>query len=221
MINPHQAVNLPIAFHFLVLPHVPDGADSFFGEDGEPVFTNYDTVDWAGLAVSARASLNDCLPKSAQLYVSNDGPDLMDIHGFSLKAKAVVKDRGTFFSRVCAPVKKAKMKDMRAGVLKLASPKSELHLNESEDGMRPPLAGLVFTLKFKDMSQALDYIWGATDTLFGHGYMFERTEDPVLKQLDSSGCLAPCIQDWLKVQFRAVYSPSCTVLTIGITPTEG
>lgn len=219
MTNPHQAVNQPIAFHFLVLPHVPDGAESLFDEAGEPVFTNYDHVDWAGLAVSARTYLEDFLPKSAKLFVSNDGPDLMDIHGLSSKAK-VVKDRGNFFSRVCAPVKKAKMKDMRAGVLNLASANSGLHLNEPDDGMRPPLAGLILTLKFKDMSQALDYIWGATDTLFGHGYMYETTDNPMLKQLNSSGCLAPCIQDWLKAQFKAVYSPKCTVLTLGITPTE-
>lgn len=220
MMSHHRAVDLPIAFHFLVLPHVPKGSESFFGEDGEPVSTSYDDVDWAGLAVSARACLDDCLPKSAKLYVSNDGPDLMDIHGFSLEARAVVKDRGTFMGRVLASVRKAKMKDMRAGVLKLASLGSGLHINDAPLGRRTPLAGLVLTLKFKDMSQAMDYIWAATDTLFGHGYMNETADNPLLQQLESSGCLAPCIQDWLKAQFRAIYSPKCTVLTLGITTTE-
>lgn len=216
MTNPNSAF-LPIAFHFLVVPAVPEGADSLLDSNGQPVFTDYSTVDWAGLAKSARAHIDPYLPKAAQLYIGNDGPDLFDLHNLGLEDAA--SDQDDMLTRVLSVVGKATMKDMRAGIFRIAGPENSIHLNKAI-GTRPPLTAVLMTLKFKDMSQAMDYLWRATKELFGHGYMQQTPKNPILEKGDGSGEMAPCVHRWFQEQFGAVYGTGCAVLILGVTGTD-
>jgi hypothetical protein len=210
----------PIAFHYLVLPHSPPGIGALLSEAMEPVFTNYQCVDWAGLAKSARQHIEGYVPKAVKLYVANDGQDAFDLLNASYETGKPVTGQGDYYSRTQRAIKNIVMADMRAGVLKLSGSSSGLHINDVEDGLRAPLTGLVLTLKLQNMFQAIDYLGSATDHLFGHIHVFGMMFSPELVSGTNQGRMAPCLHRWLQQQFGVVYAPVCSVLSLGVTFTK-
>jgi hypothetical protein len=211
----------PIAFHYLVLPHSPSNAGALLSDEREPVFTNYQAVDWAGLAKSARQQIDDYVPKAVKLYVANDGQDAFDLCNINARTGKPVTDHGDFYSRAQRAITNVGMANMRAGVLNLSGPCHNLHINEAVDGLRAPLTGLVLTLKVQNMFQAVDYLGSATNQLFGHEHVFGLIKSyPKLIQGANRGLMAPCIHQWFQQQFGVSYALECSALLLGATFTQ-
>jgi hypothetical protein len=215
-----QKSRLPVAFHFFVVPHMPKDIGTLLSQNGEPVFTDHSTVDWSGLAKMARNHIAQVVPNNVTLYIGNECSDGLDVCNSSRETGHAIEGRGDAFSRTCEAIKTVAMKDMRAGVLNLRQTSDILHINEFEDGKRPPLCGLVLTLKFRSMTQARDYLYGSTKALFSHGYAMELVDKPFLQKTDDAGQMAPFLHQWLEEQFGVVYAPECTAMTLGCTFTQ-
>lgn len=211
---------LPIVFHFLIIPHVPEGASNIFGKSGEPVFTEFTKVNWPALSRSVRRHLDDYVPKSIGVYVANDGPDIMDIQSMNILTRKQETNGPNFLDRALREVNRLKIKDLRGGISKLDKSDSIMHINPTLGNGRPPISGIIIGFKFKDMSQATDHISLLTSQLFGHDYSYESMGNPVLKEtkgLQNPGEMTACIHEWLAKEFGVVYSPKCTVITLGNT----
>ena len=206
----------PIAFHFLVMPHVPNSEGTFLDKNEQPVSTNYNTVDWAALGKAATDLVNEHSIKGIKVYVANDGPDLFDMHNIDTSTGGIEESKGDFYSRSVAALEHVSMKNLRGGLLKLSEESQQaMHINPIKGQDRPPLTGVWMTIKFQNFTQVIDYMALVTDVLFGiHGhpqmadsYLWSNPADPK--------DLAPCIHEWFEQQFGAVYSTKHTLLYLG------
>jgi hypothetical protein len=207
----------PLVFNFLVLPAVPDDAETFLSPDGKPVVTHYDQVDWKGLGKIMQGLIR--APQSVNAYVANDGPDILDMVNIQVDDPEAQITDSDYFTRTHQAVTQARMKDFRAGVLSLPAD-SPLHLNPPHETGRGPLSGLVISLKFTSMLQAMDHLGGATQPLFGFPVPLPVEPGTPLPSMHDMGTLAPEIHAWLEAQFGAVYSRSCVVMMLSLTSSD-
>lgn len=211
----HDPMNAfhPLVFNFLVLPSVPEDADTFLSPEGNPVVTDYDQADWKGLGKILQGLIR--APQNVKAYVANDGPDILDMANILASDPEAEVTDSDYFTRTYEAVSQVRMKDYRAGVLKLPAD-SSLHLNPPHEGKRGPLSGLVISLKFASMLQAMDHLGSATRPLFGFPVPVPAQPGKPLPSMDEMGTLAPEIHAWLETQFGAVYSRRCVVMMISI-----
>ncbi|PXX94678.1 hypothetical protein [Halomonas sp. LBP4] len=206
----------PLCFNFLLLPMVPDGADTFLDREGNGVMTRYDDVDWKGLARTLQARLEGDVPKSIKVYVANDGPDIFDMVNTRLDQPDTPETESDFGSRTVEVLRQVSMADYRAGLLKLPE-ESSLHLNPPTRSQRPPIAGLVVSVKFTKMLQAMDYMSSVMEQLVGQLLPLPVEPMSMMHAMDEPGTLPPEAHAWLEAQFGAVYSDKCGVLFLSTT----
>jgi len=206
-----QRSELPAVLHFLVCPHSPDSG-LLLNKYGEPVMTDYSQVDWKGLATVARAAIEQDVPKSIGLFIADDAVDVMDVLHVSTETGRPFKNEPTFECRVRSTLSQLAMKDMRAGITKISERTPGIHLNSPMDGKRPPLGSLILSLKFMRSGQMIDYLTGATISLFGSPAIVATFEG--FKPVQTVGKMPSFLREWLNSQFGVVYGDDCTVLAI-------
>lgn len=208
---------LPSAIHFLVCPHSPESG-ILLNKSGVPVLTDFSSVDWAGLAASARAAIDGLVPKSVKVYVADDAIDVLDLLGVSTETGLPFEGIEGFDPRLRKVLSRLKMQEMRAGITKLAGRHPDLHANPPIRGKRPPLGAMVITLKFTNGLQLIDYVSEATETLFGYPAQIGCFEGLVPRP--TTGVMPPFFVDWLNSQFGVVYGADCTAVVIAQTYTD-
>ncbi|WP_444679468.1 hypothetical protein [Halomonas sp. E19] len=206
----------PLCFNFLLLPKVPDDADTFLDRNGQGVMTCYDDVDWKGLAQLLQARLEGQVPKSIKVYVADDGPDIFDMVNVRHDRLDTPETESDFGSRTVQVLHQVAMADYRAGVLRLPEEIS-LHLNPPTRSQRPPIAGLVISVKFTKMLQAVDYMSSVMERLFGQLMALPMGPMSLMHPMDEPCRLPPEAHAWLEAQFGAVYSDQCGVLFLSAT----
>ena len=208
----------PIAINYLVIPHVPEGLGTLLSKDGEPVMMDYATLDWRSLADALKARLEGLgLPKAIKVYVANDGVDLFDINE-TYVATGEERQEGPFFSaRAAQCLDKVTKANYRAGVIDLSQVNKDLHLNPpNADGLRPPLAALMVSLRFNTMSQCADYGFSATQSLFGAALPM-TPEAGTVEHGHKDSPMCDELRHWLDEQIGVVYAPQATVALMGPT----
>lgn len=207
----------PICFNFMILPMVPEHADTLLDRDGKPVTANYTNVDWKGLAQRLQARLDGHVPKSIKVYVANDGPDLFDINEFRADRPDEPEPDNSFVYRTAKALENVSMANYRGGLLKLPDD-SGLHLNQESAGQqRTPLTALVVGVKFNKMLQALDYLPTTMEMLVGLSFAVPMAQVSMVHDMDEPGTLPSEIHGWLEEQFGAVYSEKCGVMFMSVT----
>lgn len=202
--------NAPIAYHFLFAPHSPDPEGVLADAAGRPVLTDYQAVDWKALAISARSAIDQVVPKGIQLFVADDAADVFEILNLCPWSISSHVGRGNFYSRFKAAVEKLEMADMRSGITRLSRYAADYHVNTLNDGRRPPLGGIIISVKFPRASLAGDYIHNVTQALFGQ---MRRDTGPAL----GVGEMSPALSIWLEKQFGVVYGRRCESYFVGTT----
>jgi len=202
---------LPSAIHFLVCPHSPRSG-VLLDTSGSPVLTDYSKVDWKGLATAARAAIEQDVPKSVGLFIADDGVDVMDVMHISTDTGRPFRNEQTFEHRVRSTLSQLSMADMRAGITKVANRTPGIHINTPMDGKRPPLGSLILSLKFMRGTQVIDYLSGATNTLFGTPAIVATFEG--YKPVPTKGKMPAFLSEWLNSQFDVEYGAHCTVVAI-------
>jgi hypothetical protein len=104
------------------------------------------------------------------------------------------------------------MKDMRSGITKISDRTPGLHINTPIEGKRPPLGALILSIKFTRGTQIIDYLTGATMSLFGAPAMVATFEG--YKPAPTIGEMPSFLREWLDSQFGVVYGKNCTVMAI-------
>lgn len=207
----------PIVFNFMILPKVPEHAGTFLDRDGEPVTTNYDKVDWKGLAQMLQARLTGHVPKAIKVYVANDGPDLFDINELNTARPSYPEPDNGFAYRTAETLEQVSMANYRGGLLKLPED-SNLHLNKVSAGQkRPPLSAVVVGVKFSKVLQAMDYLAGTMEQLVD--IPFPVPMNATVQDFNEHGTLPPEVHGWFEEQFGAVYSKKCGLLLVSVTRT--
>lgn len=206
--------NLPLVYHFAVCPHSPESG-ALLSEEGDPVLTDYSRVDWAGLAAAGRAAIDDLVPQNVKLYVADDAVDVMDVLNVSTVTGRPFPGLGGFEARMRTALERVTMKDMRAGLLKMAGKFPELHVNTPDHGKRPPAGALIVSLKFARGTQILDYAGEATEALFGAPAVIMGPTGFAPRPTDCD--MPPLLAEWLRAQFGVVYGKQCTVALAGRT----
>ena len=201
----------PIVIHFLVVPHSPDSG-ALLNKHGEPVLTDYNLVDWKGLAVSARAAIEKDVPKSVGLFIADDAVDVMDLLHVSTNTGRPFVDKPPFEHLVQSTLSQLSMKDMRSGITKVSERSPGFHINAPMDGKRPPLGAFILSIKFTRGTQIIDYLTGAALSLFGtfvvvSSYAGYKPEPTV-------GEMPLFLREWLDSQFGVVYGKECTVVAV-------
>ncbi|HEJ4407969.1 TPA: hypothetical protein SL557_000248 [Pseudomonas aeruginosa] len=201
----------PSAIHFLVCPHSPKSG-VLLNRSGSPVLTDYSKVDWKGLATAARVAIERDVPKSVGLFIADDGVDVMDVMHISTDTGRPFRNEQTFEHRVRSTLSQLSMADMKAGITKVASRTPGIHINSPMDGKRPPLGSLILSLKFMRGTQVIDYLCGATNTLFGTPAIVATFEG--YKPVPTRGKMPAFLNEWLNSQFDVEYGAHCTVVAI-------
>ena len=201
----------PVAFHFLFAPHSPEPDGVLVDTSGMPVLTDYQAVDWKALAVSARAAIDDVAPKSIQLFVADDAADVFEVLNLCPWTVSSHVGKGDFFSRFKTAVDKLEMTDMRAGITSLSRHASDYHVNLPSEGRRPPLGGVIISVKFPNASHVGDYLHNVTRALFGQYLLGDK--GPAL----GAGDMSPVLWAWLENQFGVAYGRRCDSYFVGTT----
>lgn len=201
----------PIVIHFLVLPDSPDSG-LLLNKDGIPVLTDYNLVDWKGLAVAARAAIEKDVPKSVGLFIADDGVDVMDVLHVSTDTGRSFENEPPFEHLVHSTLSQLSMKDMRSGITKVSGRNPGFHINTPMDGKRPPLAAFILSLKFTRGTQVIDYLTGASLSLFGTHVIVSSFQG--YKPAPTTGEMPSFLREWLDSQFGVVYGKDCTVVAI-------
>lgn len=127
-------------FHFYVELGFDDDFD-FVGEDGQPIFMDYRTVDWQALSRGIRDLMVD-LPESMALYVANEPIDVSDSNAEKQDDTGVaLSDAMTLTFNLI------ESKDYERGVLNLAQYRHILHPIKFPADQAPPAIGLVMAVK--------------------------------------------------------------------------
>lgn len=201
----------PSVLHFLVCPHSPQSG-ALLNKYGVPVLTDYNLVDWKGLANAARAAIEKDVPKSIGLFIADDAVDVMDVLRVSTDTGRPFKNEPTFEQLVQSTLSQLVMKDMRSGITKISDRNPSVHINTPMDGKRPPLGALILSIKFTRGTQIIDYLTGATLSLFGTPAMVATIEG--FKPAPTTGEMPSFLREWLDSQFGVVYGKNCTVMAI-------
>lgn len=209
-----QRSELPTVVHFLVCPHSPDHG-VLLNKYGDPVLTDYNQVDWKGLATAARAAIEQAVPKSIGLFIADDAVDVMDVLHVSTETGQPFVNKPSFGPRVRSTLSQLSMKDMRGGITRISDRAPGIHINTPMDGKRPPLGSLIVSLKFRRGTQLGDYIRQATNGLFGAPAIVVTYEG--FKPVQTVGKMPRFLSEWLSSQFDVVYGADCTVLAIAVT----
>lgn len=201
----------PIAIHFLVIPHSPDSG-VLLSNRRTPVLTDYNLVDWKGLAVAARAAIEKDVPKSVGLFIADDAVDVMDVLHVSTDTGRSFEAKPPFEHLVHSTLSQLSMKDMRSGITKVSGRAPGFHINTPMDGKRPPLGAFILSIKFTRGTQAIDYLTGAALSLFGTYVIVSSFEG--YKPAPTTGEMPLFLREWLNTQFGVVYGKDCTVVAI-------
>lgn len=200
-----------VVVSFLVQPFVPKDVGALYDRDGQPAFTDYDKVDWAGLAKAIKDDLASVVPGNVKIYIGNDGPDSLDATNINVAAQAVEQSRGTYYTRTQSALALTQMADYRAGVANLRQHDELIHLNPTMDSTRSPLAAFVMSVKFTDKMQFADYSSNVLNRLFCVHTLPQLSTDN-LEEVELP--MPKYIHEWLEAQFGAVYGNSCIVEVI-------
>jgi hypothetical protein len=203
-----------VVIHFVVCPHPPPNGD-LLSENGGAVLTPYSDVDWKGLARSARDVIDGEVPKNVKLFVADDAIDVMDVLNISTETGKPFLGTKDFIFRLHSTLSDLSMRDMHAGITKLAAKYPELHINTPIQGQRPPLGALILSLKFKDNFQMIDCLTSATTLLFGRSAIVAVNAE--FKPRSTTGEMPSFLASWLRSQFGVVYGTNCTATAIART----
>jgi hypothetical protein len=206
-----QRAMAPSVMHFLVCPHSPKSG-ALLNKYGVPVLTDYNQVDWQGLANAARAAIEKDVPKSIGLFIADDAVDVMDVLRISTDSGRPFKNEPPFEHLVQSTLSQLSMKDMRSGITKISDKHPGVHINSPMDGKRPPLGALILSIKFTRGTQIIDYLTGATMSLFGVPAMVATFEG--YKPAPTTGEMPSFLREWLDSQFGVIYGKDCTVMAI-------
>ena len=202
--------NAPIAYHFLFAPHSPEPEGVLVDAAGMPVLTDYQAVDWKALAFSARSAIDGVVPKGIQLFVADDAADVFEVLNLCPWSVSSHVGRGDFYSRFKTAVEKLEMADMRSGITSLSQYADDYHVNVPSAGRRPPLGGIIITVKFPNASHVGDYLHNVTHALFGQ---IRRDNGLAL----GVGDMSPALLSWLENQFGVAYGRRCESYFVGTT----
>lgn len=202
-----QRAMAPSVLHILVFPHSPKSG-ALLNKYGVPVLTDYKLVDWKGLANAARAAIEKDVPKGMGLFIADDAVDVMDVLRVSTDTGRPFKNEPTCEQLVHSTLSQLSMKDMRSGITKISDRNPGVHINTPMDGKRPPLGALILSIKFSRGTQIIDYLTGATMSLFGAPVMVAP------KPIPTTGEMPSFLREWLDSQFGVVYGKDCTVMAI-------
>ena len=206
-----QRAMAPSVLHFLVIPHSPESG-ALLNKYGVPVLTDYNRVDWKGLATAARAAIEKNVPKSMGLFIADDAVDVMDVLRVSTDTGRPFKDEPAFEHLVHSTLSQLSMKDMRSGIIKISDRTPGIHINTPMGGKRPPLGALILSIKFTRGTQIIDYLTGATISLFGAPAMVAAIQG--YKPTLTTGKMPSFLREWLDTQFGVVYGTDCSVVAI-------
>lgn len=195
--------------HVLVLPHSPE-CGALLNKAGVPVLTDYSQVDWKGLATAARAAIENDVPKGMGLYIADDAVDVMDVLHVSTETGRQFTGVPTFESNVRETLSPLLMQDMRSGIIKVSDRSPGFHINTTMGGKRPPLGALVVSIKFTRGTQIIDYLTGASISLFGAPVLV----GPYAGHGPTVGRMPDYLRVWLESQFGVVYGSDCSVAAI-------
>lgn len=203
-----QRAQRPIVFHFMVCPHSPRSG-VLLNDYGEPVFTDYSRVEWLELAMEAYRMVAADVPKNVKVYVANDGVDVMDMMNICTETGSPIQGKGNFNNRIMSTLDQLTMPDIYAGITNIAGRFPAFHANYPRDGMRSPLGVAIVSLKFANAMQAFDYIFDATEKLFGKQVILQ--EGMQFHAKPTTGTMPAYLANWLRSQFGVVYADHCTV----------
>lgn len=199
----------PSVLHVLVVPHSPENG-VLLSKDGVPILTDYGQVNWKGLATAARAAIENDVPKGMGLYIADDAVDVMDVLHVSTDTGRQFRDTPAFENSVRQTLSQLSMKDMRSGITKVSGRSPGFHINTPMGGKRPPLGALVFSIKFSRGTQIIDYLTGASTSLFGAPVLV----GPYAGRGPTIGTMPDYLREWLESQFGVVYGSECSVAAI-------
>lgn len=206
-----QRAMAPSVLHFLVCPHSPPSG-ALLNRYGVPVLTDYNRVDWKGLASAARVAIEKDVPKGMGLFVADDAVDVMDVLHVSTDTGRPFSNVPTFENHVRSTLSQLSMKDMSSGIIKISGRTPGIHINTPMDGKRPPLGALIVSIKFTRGTQIIDYLTGATMTLFGTPVIIATHAG--LRPVQNTGRMPTFLREWLDSQFGVVYGADCSVTAI-------
>lgn len=201
----------PSVLHFLVCPHSP-ATGVLLDKSGVPVLTDYRKVDWKGLATAARKAIDHDVPKSVGVYVADDGVDVMDVLHISTSNGMPFRNTPTFESHVKSALTQLSMANFRSGIIQISNLNPGIHINTPMNGKRPPLGALILSIKFTRGTQVMDYLTGASMSLFGSPVMIMTPNG--FKSAPITSRIPEFLREWLESEFGVIYGTDCTVTAI-------
>lgn len=170
-------------YHYYVEFGFDDDFD-FLGEDGQPLFMDYGSVDWKGLSSGIRA-LMDGLSDSMGMYLANEPIDVSDAN-----AEQAEGEDGDLSGRMNQVFSLLEVSDYRSGVLDLAQYRHILHPIKFPQDAAPPAIGLIVAVK-GTISQMSEWE-SAVCRPFGHLPVLQTTytedgetpRDPCIESMD-------------------------------------
>lgn len=205
-----------VAIHYLVFPQSPKKSGVLLNEEGFPVLTDYEKVNWKSLADEAQSQIDGSVPKGIKIYISNDAVDVMDVLHISTETGREFVNKPYAMQLVQACMKNVNFSDMRGGILNIASKPISFHLNTPSNGLRPPLGAFIVTIKLSRASQIIDYLSGITLKLFGSATYFAPYPGGK-SQFTTNGIAPEYLRKWLRQEFGVVYGNDCLMSFIGRT----
>lgn len=209
-----EHIHIPIVMNYLVLPHVPTHRPTLLSPSGAPVELWYNKLDWQKLADNLQRSLTDAgIPKGITVHVCDDAMDLFDISRIDFLAQAQVDpDEYDPITRAATCTAQLQMSDFEASVVPLSKKHPSIHLNTIfNDTSRPPIAGLIISVRYTTAMLAIDWIYTVSELLFGTG------DSPVIdEQLNpmGPGQMSAPLASWLRDDTGVVYASQCSIVPL-------